>query len=71
MVTWLKKQTFIRIFKKRNIEIGIINVHSIKPFDHHGLEKAIKKSEKLIILEDHNFYGGVGSIVSSKIKIHP
>jgi transketolase len=63
-----KANDLYEYLKKRNIEIGIINVHSIKPFDHSGLEKAIKKSEKLIILEDHNFYGGIGSIVSSKIQ---
>lgn len=55
-------------FKKKNIEIGVINVHSIKPFDNSGLEKAIKKTEKLIILEDHNFYGGLGSIICSNLK---
>lgn len=55
-------------FKRKNIELGIINTHCIKPFDITGLEKVLKNTEKLIILEDHNFFGGLGSIVCAGLK---
>jgi transketolase len=63
-----KADALYEYFKKKNIKIGVINVHSIKPFDYSGLEKILKKTEKLIILEDHNFYGGLGSIISANLK---
>jgi transketolase len=63
-----KANEIFEYFKKKNIKIGIINVHSIKPFDFLGLEKKIKNTNKLIIIEDHNIYGGLGSIICSKIK---
>ena len=63
-----KANEIYEYFQNKNIKIGIINAHSIKPFDFISLEKIVKTTDKLIIIEDHNIYGGLGSIICSKIK---
>jgi len=38
--------------------------------DFKGILKVAKKSELLIIIEDHNQYGGLGSIISQFLSEH-
>lgn len=55
-------------FKKKKIEIGLINSHSIKPFDEKSLKNICNKSKVLFVVEDHNSYGGLGSIISQIVS---
>jgi transketolase len=45
------------------IEIGLINMHTIKPLDQKLLNRAIKKSDHILVCEEHNIIGGLGSAV--------
>ncbi len=59
--------------QKPSISLEIINCSSIKPLDFSTILKSVKKTKKLICLEDHQKNGGLGQIVaslflSSKIK---
>ena len=58
--------------KKQNINISLINCHTIKPFDEEILSE-INKHDNVIIVEEHSIVGGLNSIISdllSKNSIH-
>ena len=60
--------------QKPNISLEIINCSSIKPVDFSTILKSVKKTTRLICLEDHQQNGGLGQIVASLFlssKIHP
>lgn len=46
----------------------MINLHCLKPLDHKGILKISKKSNILVVIEDHNQFGGLGSMISSYIS---
>ncbi|MCF7866843.1 transketolase family protein [Candidatus Woesearchaeota archaeon] len=50
-----------------NISVEIINIHTIKPLDTKTILKSIKKTGKVITLEDHQITGGLGSAISELI----
>lgn len=59
---------------KPNISLEIINCSSIKPFDFATISKSLKKTNRLICLEDHQQDGGFGQMVASAIlssKLRP
>ncbi len=59
---------------KPNISLEIINCSSVKPFDFSTIAKSVKKTGRLICLEDHQQNGGLGQMVISHLtinKIHP
>lgn len=51
--------------KKHNIKCSVINVHTIKPIDKEGIISLLERFDKIIIVEEHNIYGGLGSIIST------
>jgi len=60
--------------QKPNISLEIINCSSIKPLDSSTILKSVKKTKRLICLEDHQQNGGLGQMVASQIlvsKLHP
>lgn len=52
------------IEKQSRISLKVINLSSIKPIDTKELIKEIKDVKGLVVLEEHNIYCGVGSIVA-------
>jgi len=50
--------------KKRGLEVGILNMPFIKPINISQLIKISKKTKILFVIEDHNQYGGLGSMIS-------
>ena len=61
--------------KKMGIFIRVIDLYSIKPLDITTLERAVKETKALIVVEDHYPAGGIGEAVSavlinSRIKIY-
>ena len=53
-----------KIEKKLKISIKVINLSSIKPIDKDSLIKEIKNVKGIVVIEEHNIYCGVGSILS-------
>lgn len=49
--------------KKQNINIRVIDIHTIKPIDKDIIIKAAKETKKIITIEDHNIIGGLGTAV--------
>ncbi len=60
-------------FKKDGfVEVIVINAHTIKPFDKKGLVEISKKVKGLVVVQDHQKFGGLGAIVSQIISSnHP
>lgn len=52
---------------KENIDVEVINVSSIKPLDEHTILESIKKTGKLITIEDHQMIGGLGSAIAELV----
>lgn len=48
---------------KENIDIRVLDIHTIKPIDRDAILKAAKETKKIITVEDHSIIGGLGSAV--------
>ena len=46
------------------IEVGLIDVHTVKPIDVEGVCAAAKQADLIVTLEEHNLSGGFGSAIS-------
>ena len=51
------------MLKEKNIDVRVIDIHTIKPIDKDIIIKAAKETKKIITIEDHNIIGGLGSAV--------
>ena len=49
--------------KKQEIDIRVIDMHTIKPIDKDIIVKAAKETKKIITIEDHSVIGGLGTAV--------
>ena len=49
--------------KKEGINIRVIDIHTIKPIDKELIITCAKETKKIITIEDHSIYGGLGSSV--------
>ena len=49
---------------KDQIDIEVINLHTIKPIDREAIIKSAQKTKKVFTVEDHNIVGGMGSAVA-------
>lgn len=49
--------------EKENINIRVVDVHTIKPIDKETIIKCAKETKKIITVEDHSIIGGLGTAV--------
>ena len=49
---------------EQGLDIGVIDMHTIKPIDKDAIVAAAKRTGKIITVEDHNIVGGLGSRVA-------
>lgn len=52
------------ILSEQNIELEVINAASIKPFDQATLLSSVKKTRRVVSIEEHQIAGGLGSVVA-------
>ena len=58
--------------KKQNIDVEVINIHTIKPLDNKIIIDSVKKTRCLVTAEEHNYIGGLGESISGMLsKKHP
>ncbi len=57
----------INILSKKNINVGLININSFKPFDYSALKKILNNKKNILIVEDHVSHGGISSLVYETI----
>ena len=48
--------------------IELINCHTLKPLDEETILKSVKKTGKVLILEDHQVFGGLGTAVAQLLS---
>lgn len=49
--------------KEKNINIRVIDIHTIKPIDKEIIVKAARETKKIVTIEDHSIVGGLGTAV--------
>ena len=49
--------------EREGIEAGVLNIHTIKPLDRAAILEAAKGIRGMIVVEEHNIIGGLGSAV--------
>src|SRR3990172_9295698 len=50
--------------KQHSVSAGVVDLYRIKPVDNPLFENIIKRSKRLITLEEHLITGGIGSLVA-------
>lgn len=55
---------------KQNIQVRVLNMHTIKPFDTQAVIKAAQETKAIITMEEHSIYGGLGAMVCECVSEH-
>lgn len=58
------------ILNQRGIGAKVVDMSTIKPIDHETLEMLSEEVGKIVTVEDHNVFGGLGSAVSESLVLH-
>ena len=53
--------------KQKNLDVTVVNFHTIKPLDIDGIIKLADEHEIILTIEEHNIIGGLSSAVSEVI----
>jgi transketolase len=53
-----------KILNEQGIKVRVIDMHTLKPFDTEIVEKAARETGKIITVEEHSIYGGLGGAVA-------
>lgn len=56
-----------KLLAKDNIDVDLISMYSIKPFDYNKLEEILSLKKYIFTIEEHSIIGGLGSVVSEYI----
>jgi len=51
------------LLKKQRLDCEVIYIHTIKPFDCNLVYESVKNTKKVIVIEEHSMYGGLGDEV--------
>ena len=58
--------------KQDGIDCRVINMHTIKPLDKEAIIKAAEETGRIITIEEHSIFGGLGSAVAEVVsQSHP
>jgi len=49
------------------LSVRVLNMHTIKPLDEEAVLSAVEDTRRIITIEDHNVFGGLGSAVADVI----
>ncbi|OVE73660.1 transketolase [bacterium B13(2017)] len=52
-----------KLSKKNSLQIRVLNMCSVIPFDREAIKRAVKETGALLTVEDHYYCTGIGSIV--------
>ena len=56
------------ILKKEDLEIRVVNMHTIKPIDVHAIKDSVKETGAIVTAEEHQINGGLGSAVAEVVS---
>ena len=57
-------QQAIDLLEEKGLQVGLINMSSIKPLDREAIVEAARSSGAIVTAEEHSIIGGLGSAVS-------
>jgi len=61
-----------QILKSEGLDVGVINISTIKPLDEEAVLRAAESSRLIVTVEEHSVIGGLGSAVSELLsEKHP
>jgi transketolase len=49
---------------KKGIKARVLDMHTVKPLDTEAIDKASLETGKIVVVEEHHVYGGLGSAVA-------
>ncbi|MFH1607974.1 MAG: transketolase C-terminal domain-containing protein [archaeon] len=49
----------VELLKNDGIDVEIIYIHTIKPFDNEIVIKSLSKTKKCLVIEEHSIHGGI------------
>jgi transketolase len=49
---------------REGIHVGIVDMHTLKPLDKEAILKAARDTKRIVTVEDHSVYNGLGSAVA-------
>jgi len=55
------------ILEKENIDVRVVNMHTIKPIDEACIIDSAKKTGAIVTAEEHQVHGGLGSAVAEVV----
>jgi len=55
---------------REGIECLVLNNHTVKPIDKSAIIEAAKKAGKVVTVEEHQIYGGMGSAVAEVLALN-
>lgn len=55
------------ILSRQDIDVRVIDSHTIKPLDITTILKAAKETNTIFVLEEHNIHGGLGSAIAEML----
>ena len=60
-----------RSLEKKGMHARVLDLSCIKPFDADAVRKAAAETGRIITVEEHSIYGGLGALVTECISEHP
>ena len=52
-----------KLLRQSGLEVGVVNIHTLKPLDENLILKLADKTRLIICLEEHSIIGGLGDSV--------
>ncbi len=59
------------LLNKKNISATVLDIHTIKPFDHLAIKHHSKGKNLVVTVEEHSVTGGLGSAVLEALSLQP
>lgn len=69
-VTVIRAVEAAELLSARGIKAKVVDMATIKPIDHEILAWLSKETGKIVTIEDHNVFGGLGSAVAESLALH-
>ncbi|MCR4569802.1 MAG: transketolase family protein [Bacteroidales bacterium] len=60
-----------RRLKEKGVNARVLDLSWIKPFDREAVLKAARETGRIITVEEHSRFGGLGALVTEAISEHP
>ncbi|OJG79572.1 hypothetical protein RV10_GL000699 [Enterococcus pallens] len=56
------------LLKEQSISAMVLNIHSLKPFDQAAVKAAAQATKRVLSVEEHSIYGGLGAAVAETLS---